>query len=317
MKKTGLLLVMLATAVWAQTPAEAPAAAPDGAQPTIVSFPTEQVTTPTYSDLYCAGFISKQMLPDSRFVAGGLDTPNTTKYVRGDIVYLQGTGYNLGGQYQVLRALRDLNRYESYPGESALLRQTGQPYAEIARIRVIDTRHKIAIAQVEYSCDSVIPGDTLVPFAEKQTIQYHRPVRFDRFQPVGKELSGRIVMAKDFDTVVGTGQKVYINLGANQGVKVGEYFRATRSYEADLKDPVDSLSFNANMEDDSQMMTPVMEPSILTKASGPVVHVSDLPRRAVGEIVIIGVTPTTATGMIVFAQEDVHAGDDVELDQVQ
>jgi hypothetical protein len=38
--------------------------------------------------------------------------------------------------------------------------------------------------------------------------------------------------------------------------------------------------------------------------------------RAVGEIVIIGVTDTTATGMIVFAMEDVHAGDDVELDQV-
>jgi hypothetical protein len=42
-----------------------------------------------------------------------------------------------------------------------------------------------------------------------------------------------------------------------------------------------------------------------------------LPRRAVGEIVIIGVTNTTATGMIVFALEDVHAGDAVEADQVQ
>ena len=40
------------------------------------------------------------------------------------------------------------------------------------------------------------------------------------------------------------------------------------------------------------------------------------PRRAVGEIVIIGVTPTTATGMIVFSLEDVHAGDGVEADQV-
>jgi hypothetical protein len=29
------------------------------------------------------------------------------------------------------------------------------------------------------------------------------------------------------------------------------------------------------------------------------------------------VTPTTATGMIIFALEDVYAGDGVELDQVQ
>jgi hypothetical protein len=37
----------------------------------------------------------------------------------------------------------------------------------------------------------------------------------------------------------------------------------------------------------------------------------------VGEIVIIGVTNTTATGMIVFAMEDVHSVDGVELDTVQ
>jgi hypothetical protein len=47
-----------------------------------------------------------------------------------------------------------------------------------------------------------------------------------------------------------------------------------------------------------------------------VIHVRDLPRRSVGEIVIIGVTNTTATGMVVFSMEDVHAGDNVELDQV-
>jgi hypothetical protein len=46
-----------------------------------------------------------------------------------------------------------------------------------------------------------------------------------------------------------------------------------------------------------------------------VIHVRDLPRRAVSEIVIIGVTDTTATGMIVFSLEDTHAGDSVELDQ--
>ena len=58
------------------------------------------------------------------------------------------------------------------------------------------------------------------------------------------------------------------------------------------------------------------DPQMFEKANGPVIHVRDLPRRAVGEIVIIGVTNTTATGMVVFSMEDVHAGDGVELDQV-
>jgi hypothetical protein len=40
-----------------------------------------------------------------------------------------------------------------------------------------------------------------------------------------------------------------------------------------------------------------------------------MPRRAVGEIVIIGTTPSTATGMVVYSVEPVHLGDRVELDQ--
>jgi hypothetical protein len=124
-------------------------------------------------------------------------------------------------------------------------------------------------------------------------------------------------MGKDFDSQLGTGQKVYLNVGSNQGVKIGDFFRAVRSYEADLKDPVDSLSFKAAIAEDTQKKTPSVDPTMFTKGNGPVIHVRDLPRRAVGEIVIIGVTNTTATGMIVFALEDVHSGDDVEADQMQ
>jgi hypothetical protein len=274
------------------------------------------VQTPTYSDLYCAGFISKQTLPDANFVAGGLQTPSTTKFVRGDMIYLQGSGYNAGAEYQVIRALRDLNEYDTYPGQKKALKEAGQPYEEVARIRVIDTRHRTAIAQIEYACDGVNPGDTTVPFVEKQPIAFHAPVHFDRFLPAtpGK-VSGRIVMGKDFDSQLGTGHKVYINVGANQGVKIGDYFRAVRSYEADLKDPVDSLSFKAAIAEDTQKKSPSVDPNLFEpRGNGPVIHVRDLPRRAVGEIVILSVTNTTATGMIVFALEDVHAGDGIELD---
>lgn len=317
MKKIGLLVVLFAAAAWAQSADSAPTEAPQGTIPTSASFPTERVQTPTYADLYCAGFINKQTLPDANFVAGGLETPSTTKFVRGDIIYMMGTGYTPGAEFEIIRALRDMNEYEVYPGQKKLMKETGQPYEEVGRIKIIDTRHKTAIAQIEYACDGVNPGDTAIPFAEKQSVTFHTPVRFDRFLPASNRLSGRIVMGKDFDSELGTGQKVYLNVGANQGVKVGDYFRAARSYEADLKDPVDSLSFKAAIAEDTQKKTPSVDPTMFTKGNGPVIHVRDLPRRAVGEIVIIGVTPTTATGMVVFAMEDIHAGDDVEIDQAQ
>jgi hypothetical protein len=324
MKKTVLLMSLLLLAMAAQaqqtdsTPANSAAEpSPQGTFPTSVSFPVERVQTPTHADIYCAGFITKQNVPNANFVLGGLHTANTTKFVNGDMIYLGGGGYQSGQEYTILRALQDPNKYELFAGQHSMIKATGQPYAELARVKIIDTRSKSAIAEVEFSCDPIVPGDIVVPFAEKPTVSFHPPVRFDRFAPPNGKLSGRIVMAKDFDSEVGTGQKVYMNVGAGQGVKVGDYFRAVRSYEADLKDPVDSLSFKASTTEDTQKNPPSIEPKFMSRGKGQVIRVADLPRRAVGEIVVISATDTTATGMIVFALEDVHVGDGVELDEQQ
>jgi hypothetical protein len=318
MKKTLVLMLLIATSAWAQSGSDSSATdAPQGTAPTSASFPIERVPTPTYADVYCAGFISKRTLPDANFISGGLETPTTTKFAKGDLVFLQGSGYSAGAEFEIVRALRDVNEYEIFPGQKKLLKATGQPYEEVGRVRIIDTRSHTSIGQIEYSCDGINPGDTAIPFTEKATFNFRGPIKFDRFLPPSNKVSGRIVMGKDFDSELGTGQKVYINVGGNQGVKVGDYFRAVRSYDADLKDPVDSLSFKAALAEDSQLKTPSVDPNLFTKSNGPVIHVRDLPRRSVGEILILSVTPTTATGMIIFALEDVYAGDGVELDQVQ
>jgi len=322
MKKTVLLLslVLLAVAAQAQqtdsTAANGPAEpSPEGTLPTSVSFPIERVQTPTNADIYCAGFLTKQSVPNANFVAGGLHTPNTTKFVNGEMIYLAGSGYQAGQQYTILRELRNPNKNELFAGQQGLIKAAGQPYAELGRVRIIDTRSKSAIAHVEFSCEPIVPGDIAVPFAEKTAVSFHPPMRFDRFAPANGKVSGRIVMAKDFDSEVGTGMKVYMNVGASQGLKVGDYLRAVRPYERDLKDPVDSLSFKASAVEDTQKESPSYEPKFLTRTKGAAIHVADLPRRAVGEIVVLSTTDTTATGMIVFALEDVYVGDNVELDE--
>src|SRR5580704_5329559 len=229
MKKIGLLLLVAATATWAQTALDVSTSnvvTPPGTSPTTASFPIQRVQMPTYADVYCAGFINRQSLPDANFVAGGLQTPTTTKFEKDDLVYLQGTGYNAGAEYEIVRALKDINEYELFPGQAKLLKATGQPYEEVGRVRIIDTRSRTAVAQVEYSCDPINPGDTAIPFTEKSMVAFHPPIRFDRFLPTSSKVSGRIVMARDFDSELGTGQKVYFNVGSNQGVKVGDYFRA-------------------------------------------------------------------------------------------
>lgn len=314
MKKTGLLMLLLVTAAVAQ---EAASADPAGVIATAGNVPTARFQTPTSADLYCAGFISKERVPDAKFVDGGLQTPNTTKFTNGEMVYLAGTGYQTGQEYTIVRELRDVNEYEFFAGQRKMISNSGHPYSEVGRVKVLDARSHSAVAEVEFSCDPVNPGDVAIPFVEKAPIAFHPPIHFDRFAPPNGKLTGRILLAKDFDGTLGTGGKVYMNFGSNQGAKIGDYFKAVRGYNLDLKDPVDSLSFKASTSEDTQKRLPTFEAKMFTRTNGPNIHVADLPRRAVGELVIVGVTPTTATGMIVFALEDVHPGDGVELDEQQ
>jgi hypothetical protein len=313
MKKSAtLLLLLVPAALWAQgSPNDQ---TPSGTVQTPVNFPIERLVTPTTADVYCAGFIGKPVAKD-KYVTGGLESPHATRFVNGEAIYLKGQGYEAGQEYTIVRELHDINRYELYPGQWATVKAAGQPYAELARVKIIDTRHKgNAIARVEFSCDPIVPGDFVVPYVEKQMAAFHPPIRFDRFAPANGQLSGRVIMAKDFDSELGTGAKLYMNIGSSQGLKVGDYLRAVRSYVSDQHDPVDSLSFKATTNEDTQTKQAEIDANWLNKTGGPKVHVADMPRRAVAEIVVVGTTPSTATGMVVFAMEPLLVGDSVELD---
>jgi len=320
MKKTGLLLLLVASFSCAQstpTLTSTMVATPNanGTVDTVVGMPFVRYQTPTPADVYCAGFISKDRLPDANFVNGGLHTPTSTKFEVGELVFLTGNSYTVGQLYSVIRELKDLNKYEMYDGMKKLVASVGHPYGEIGRVRVVDARSHSAIAEVEFSCDPINPGDTIVPFIEKPPVAFHAPGHFDRFGPPEGKLTGRILLAKDFDAVLGTGEKVYMNVGTNQGVKAGDYFRIVRAYAATIQDPVDSLMFKTQSAEDTQVRSPTYEAKYLTKGTGANIHVSDLPRRAVGEIVVLSATANSSAGMIVFALEDVYPGDTIVIDQ--
>lgn len=315
MKRTVFfLLPLMAGLSWAQQGMPSDEPTPSGTVATVVNFPVEKVQTPSVADLYCAGFIRKPEAK-SNYVTGGTESPFNTNFVGGEAIFLHGKGYEAGQQYTIIRELRDPNRYELFPGQFATLKAAGHPYEELARIRIVDTRAHMAIARIEFSCDSVAPGDLVVPFEERKLINFHPPVRFDRFALANGQASGRILMAKDFDSELGTGGTVYVNIGSNQGLKVGDFLRAERLPTAVTRDPVDSLSFKADAYELTQNETPIINPTFLDRGHGPVINTDEMPRRGVGEIVILETTPNTATGMIVFSLEPVHVGDAVEIDQ--
>ncbi len=296
------LVVLLSSIALAQQPAPPAAGAPQVAETNI----NAKVQAPTYSDVNCAGFITDQPVPKDKYVAAGWATPHQTKFADRDYVYLTGGGFQEGQRYSIVRQIKDPNVEHYFDDQSRLIGDSGKPYADLGRVLVIGVHNSnIAITQVEFACDAIVPGDVAVPFAAREVPPLHAATRFDRFAPPNGKLTGRIVMAKDFDSEVGAGAKVYLNVGSGQGVKVGDYFRVTRPYPDIKRERTDSLSYKIYQMEDTQA----------SPASFPYSRVGELPRMSLGEMVILNVSPKSATGMITFSVEDIVVGDGVEMEE--
>ena len=147
-----------------------------------------------------------------------------------------------------------------------------------------------------------MPGDIAIPLVERVAPPF-RKVSLDRYAPPNGKPVGRIVMAQEFDSYLGTKYKAYLNIGANKGLKPGDYLRATRTYSYTYHDFEAGLSLKASVNEDTQA-----SPRKL-----PVGEVSSLPRRTLGDMIVLQVRPKSSTVMILTALEDIHVGDGVEL----
>src|SRR5689334_8796109 len=147
----------------APAPTQAPAATTQ--QPAIRRTNlTELFNGPTLSEVYCAGFISKDSIKPIGTVLAGNNSPEQVHYMAPDYVFLSGSELQEGKEYQLLRHAVDPNQYESFPGQLGILRNLGQLYQDLGRAKVLYIRNKTAVAQIESSCSDTMPGDIAVPF---------------------------------------------------------------------------------------------------------------------------------------------------------
>ena len=90
------------------------------------------------------GFVNKQLLPNANFVAGRPGHSQHHQICEPVISFTCGPGLPDGAAiYEIVRELVDANRYEMFAGQQAMLKAMGQPYAELGRVRIVDTRSKI------------------------------------------------------------------------------------------------------------------------------------------------------------------------------
>jgi hypothetical protein len=83
-----------------------------------------------------------------------------------------------------------------------------------------------AVARVNFSCGSIVPGDILVPFQPRAIPVYTVSKPLDHFTPLDKDKQhGRITASHNNFGYLGDETVVYLNLGEKQGAKPGQRFR--------------------------------------------------------------------------------------------
>jgi hypothetical protein len=258
---------------------------------------------PDYSSVYCSGFMSDQKVPDATRLISSEASNVKIIYARGDYVYInrgQDKGVRVGDRYSVVRPEPDPLEVSWFKWQAKLMKAMGTHYVDAGQLRIVNVQPKTAIAQVSFSCDYMQRGDIVVPYEERPEPAFKDPGAFDFFAPVSGKPVAMIVTSREYQQSAGRGSAVYVNLGTNKGVKVGDYFRVFR-YQGSLAE--------------TAPQTKGYQDRLYGFGSSPGRYTwNDLPREVLGEGIVINVSRNSATVLMTYSKSEIYAGDYVEIE---
>jgi hypothetical protein len=267
------------------------------------SAPALTTLQPGYSTVYCSGFVKDTRLPNDLYVISGGDAAYKIVYSQGENVYINrgsDNGVRIGDRFMVMRQAEDPAPVEWFKGQRKLTNAIGILYADVGQLRVVSVLPKTSIAQVVFSCRDMYRGDIVRPFEERPTPPYKEAGPFDQFAPVSGKPVGMLVNSASFQQSEGQGSTMYANLGAAQGVKVGDYLRVFR-YQG--------------REDETVPRTKGYLYQVYGFGSTPARYEwKDLPRQVLGEGIVLNASRNSATVFITFSSADLYPGDNVEIE---
>src|SRR5713101_6355506 len=176
--------------------------------------PAPAVTTlqPGYSTVYCSGFVKDTKLPEDIRVISGEQPGYKVIFAQRENVYINrgsDNGVRIGDRFLVVRQTEDPDRIEWFKGQTKIAKAMGILYSDIGQLRGVSVESKTSVAEVVFSCEYMLRGDIVRPF--------------DHFAPVSGKPVGTVVISSTFQEGQAQGITMYVNLGAAQGVKIGDY----------------------------------------------------------------------------------------------
>jgi hypothetical protein len=274
-----------------------------------------------HTDIYCAGFISSKQITPEFYIVGGEKESEQNWYTTTNIVYLNYGAKHGASVGESLYVIRLKGKYENpFTGKDL-----GRHFEEIGILRILAVQRNVSTARVEVSCMPMRFGDFVRAYSGyvSPTAREYQPLnRYDL--PSGK-LSGQIVLARDSRNHLAERDIVYLDIGDKSGVKLGQYYTVYRSntkhegpvdvqgdhlvleYDDDFSHRVDEYRDDRYRGSDFSILKGKSDSDdVIRKRKG-------LPRKVVGEALIIRVEEKSATALITRVTQEVNIGDYVEL----
>ena len=293
-------------------------------RPTVVAPVVRNLRVAERNNVYCAGYVQSSAIDTSRKIVGGVEEQEQFFYSENQYVYINAgsnRGVNVGDQFSVVRPRGQVRTRWTRKGS------LGAYVQEVGSLEVIRVKGEVSVAKVKTSCDNMLLGDLVTPMQTRVAPDFRQRPPMDLFaDPTGKAM-GRLFMSRDNAEVISRDFIVYIDLGAEDNVQVGDYltiFRPLGEGNPYFGDWGESASARDEGFQSFEYRGGRFSNQTGRKqgddARGKVVTTekakSDRPaglRKVVGEMVILNVKERTATAVITRTAQEIHTGDWVEV----
>jgi hypothetical protein len=296
-------------------------------RPTLVA-PEERVPAPAArpSEFACGGFIEQAPQAAAGQIVGAEQEAERRDFAEGALVFIDAgaqAGVRAGQEFTVVRPRGQFrSKFSRKRGPLGVYTQ------EVGRLRVVRVRDRVSVAEVTVACSYLLVGDLLRPAQDREAPRARPETALDRFADPSGKATGRLVLARDGREVVTRDDVVFVDLGSEDGVKVGDYLTVYRpeghgttvstpeEQAANARRGFESDEFQGGgFSNQTQRVRDVNGSKYEETVKTPAVRRARpaVPRKVVGELVILRVEGRAATAVVTRIAQEIHTGDAVEV----
>ena len=276
------------------------------------------------NNLYCAGYVQTSPVNPGSEIVGAYNEQEQFVYSENDMMVVNAggnKGVHVGDLMSVTRPRGTVRTRWTRKGELGFFVE------ELGVLEVTSVKPEVSIARVKTSCADMQLGDLVQPFQPRVApLAVSRPA-LDLFGDPSGKANGRLFMARDAREMITREQIVYVDLGAEDSVQVGDYLTIYRPlgkgnpFENDEDYNTDGRIYGFQSDEyrggkfsnhaarktgeKAQGHTITLEEAKKNRPAGL--------RKVVGEAVILNVKERTATAVITRTAQEIHTGDWVEV----